>query len=66
MSMNSNSIIILNPRDEKPHCISGSDVLVKYRHGNVTVKTQGAMSFALVFRVVQRIIRYPKSYLNNN
>ena len=36
--MNPNSIIVLNPADEKPHCISGSDVVVKYRHGNVLVK----------------------------
>ena len=54
MSVNSNCIIILNPDDEKSYCISGSDIHVKYRHGNVTVKTPGNMNFALVFRVVQK------------
>ena len=38
-------------------------MLVKYRHGNVTVKTQGTMSFALVFRIVQRYELYDT--LNN-
>ena len=54
MVMNSNSIIILNLVDENPYCVSGSDVSVKYRHGNVIVKNTGQMSFALMFRVAQR------------
>ena len=61
--MNSNSIIILNPADENPHCICESGVLVKYRHGNVTVKNIGQISFALVFRVDQRYEHY--NILNN-
>ena len=54
MVMNSNSILILNPGDEKTYCISGSDVSIKYRHGNVIIKNPDKMSFALVFKVVQR------------
>lgn len=63
MVMNSNSIIILNPADKKPHYMSGSDVSVKYRHRNILVKDTGQMSFALVFRVVQRYENY--NTLNN-
>ena len=54
MVMNSNSIIILNPGDKKPHCISVLDISVKYRHDNIIVKNPGKMSFALVFTVVQQ------------
>ena len=56
--MNSHNIIIINPADEKPHCISGNKSQIKYRHGNVTIKNTGQMSFALVFRVVQRYELY--------
>ena len=52
--MDSNSIIIINHIDEKPHYISQLEYHVKYRYGNVTVKTVGQMSLALVFRVVQQ------------
>ena len=63
MVMNSNSIIILNPSDEKLHYISGSDVMVKYRHGKLIVRNTGQMSLALVFRVVQRYKQH--NALNN-
>ena len=63
MLMNSKNIIILHPSDEKPHCVSGSNVHIKYQHGNVLVKSQFKMSFALVFRVVQRYKLY--NTLNN-
>ena len=61
--MNSKSIIILHPCDEKPHCISGSNVHIRYQYGNVLVRSQFKMSFALVFRVVQRYELY--NTLNN-
>ena len=63
MLLNSKNIIILHPCDEKPHCIGGSNVHVKYQHGNVLVKSPHKMSFALVFRVVQRYELY--NTLNN-
>ena len=63
MLLNSQNIIILHPYDEKPHCIGGSNVHVKYQHGNVLVKSPHKMSFALVFRVVQRYELY--NTLNN-
>ena len=49
---------MLNPGNDKQHCISRSDISVNYRHGNVTVKNPGKRSFALVFRVVQRYELY--------
>ena len=61
--MDYHSIIIINPSDEKPHCISGSKVHVKYQHGNVTIKCKFKMSFVLVFRVVQRYELY--NVMNN-
>ena len=58
MGKNSNSIIILNPVDENPYCISDSDFSVENRHGNVIVKNARQMSFVLVFRIVQRYGHY--------
>ena len=63
MLMDYHSIIIINPSDEKPHCISGSKVHIKYQHGNVTIKCKFKMSFVLVFRVVQRYELY--NVMNN-
>ena len=63
MLMSSKNIIIIHPSDEKPHVVSGSNVRIKYQHGNVLVKSPFKMSFALVFRVVQRYELY--NTLNN-
>ena len=39
-------IVVINPINGK------SDLLVKYKYGNVFVKINNKMSFALVFRIV--------------
>ena len=61
--MNDNSIVIINPMDEIPHSIGTSHVLTKYQHGNVLVKANDNISFALVFRVVEA--RYKYNAINN-
>ena len=57
MSMNKDSMLLLNPLDEQPHFIDSFGYYYQYQHGNV--KTTGdTMSFALVFRVVDEYYYY--------
>ena len=59
IDMNTEIILILNPKDEKPHIYSNGNMTVKYQHGNVSV-TKNKMSFALVFRVVNEFCNYDR------
>ena len=63
MNMNENSLVVINPFDEKPHNIGNSPVLIKYQHGKVEVKSNQNISFGLVFRVVD--YSYCYNPLNN-
>ena len=63
MVLKDNSIVLINPIDEIPHTIGTSPVLTKYQHGNVSVKANERMSFALVFRVVD--LSYKYNTMNN-
>ena len=56
--MNQCKIVLLNCNDEKPHNITNTNKVVKYRHGNVCVDDNGKMSYSLVFRVVQKYADY--------
>ena len=58
MVMNQCKIVLLNCNDEKPHYITNTNTVVKYRHGNVCVDGNEKMSFSLVFRVVQKYADY--------
>ena len=57
MDMNTETILILNPKNEKPHIYSNGNMTVKYQHGNVSA-TKNAMSLVFVFRVVNKFCKY--------
>ena len=63
MNLNENSIVVINPHDEKPHHIDDGDSIAKYKHGKVGVKSTQKISFGLVFRVVD--FHYDYNTINN-
>ena len=63
MTLNGYSIVVINPNDEMPHQIDNYDIIVKYQHGKVEVKSTQKISFGLVFRVVD--FSYHYNTLNN-